>query len=92
MRMARNILIGFAALMAVMIVFLLTVDLGRFKDTTEDFVSDINRARVLRALGKEEEADVLEVQSPSTSAGFYFEAQHAMTEAHEVGITPGSRL
>ncbi|MGB5627632.1 MAG: AsmA family protein, partial [Woeseiaceae bacterium] len=41
MRIARNILIGFAALLAVTIVLLLTVDLGRFKGTTEVFVSDM---------------------------------------------------
>jgi len=41
MRIARNILIGFAALLALTIVLLLTVDLGRFKGTTEDLVSDM---------------------------------------------------
>jgi len=41
MRMARNILIGFAAVMAVILFVLLTVDLGRFKGTTEGLVSDM---------------------------------------------------
>lgn len=41
MRIARNILISFAALLAVAVVLLLTVDLGRFKATTEDLVSDM---------------------------------------------------
>ena len=41
MRIARNILIGFAALLTLTMVLLLTVDLGRFKGTTEDFVSSM---------------------------------------------------
>jgi uncharacterized protein involved in outer membrane biogenesis len=38
--MARNMVIGFAALLAVTLVLLLTVDLGRFKGTVESLVSD----------------------------------------------------
>ena len=41
MRIARNILIGFAALLVVAVVLLMLVDLGRFKGATEDAVSDM---------------------------------------------------
>jgi hypothetical protein len=41
MRIARNILISFAALLVVSLILLLTIDLGRFKATTENLVSDV---------------------------------------------------
>jgi uncharacterized protein involved in outer membrane biogenesis len=40
-RIARNILISFAALLVVTLILLLTIDLGRFKATTENLVSDV---------------------------------------------------
>jgi uncharacterized protein involved in outer membrane biogenesis len=40
-RIARNILFSFAALLVVTLILLLTVDLGRFKATTENLVSDV---------------------------------------------------
>ncbi len=41
MRIIRLVLLGISALLAITIVLLVTVDLGRFKNTTETFVSNL---------------------------------------------------